>query len=182
MTVKYDWHKTPPLATLTFQHGSEDRHMISNRIFHMAADEDSPGQLSTLSPPSFARPRNRKYLRTVHNYDSTTSSTQSERVSPRTVSLRSGDLILVHLTHVNGWADGTVLNTGARGWLPTNYCEEFDHEMIRDLFHSVTRFWTACVSQHHTSIQPASAEDIVIPIVAGVRYLLVCGSLGLQWL
>src|SRR4029077_8524447 len=46
----------------------------------------------------------------------------SGAVSPSTVTLPldQGDIILVHSVHINGWADGTLLETGDRGWLPTN--------------------------------------------------------------
>lgn len=44
-----------------------------------------------------------------------------------------GDVILVHYIHSNGWADGTLLASGARGWLPTNYCDAYDPEDWRNL-------------------------------------------------
>src|SRR5436305_3602061 len=39
-----------------------------------------------------------------------------------TLPLSVGDIVMIHNVHVNGWADGTTLGTGGRGWLPTNYC------------------------------------------------------------
>ncbi|KAA8894436.1 hypothetical protein FN846DRAFT_895074, partial [Sphaerosporella brunnea] len=50
-----------------------------------------------------------------------------------TLPLNSGDVILVHSVHTNGWADGTMLSSGARGWLPTNYCESYEAIHIRPL-------------------------------------------------
>lgn len=48
--------------------------------------------------------------------------------SPSTVTLplNQGDMNLVHSIPTDGWADGTLLNTGERGWIPTNYCEAYD--------------------------------------------------------
>ena len=41
----------------------------------------------------------------------------------------------------NGWADGTILSTGTRGWIPTNYCQVYDPRPIRSLLHALTRMW-----------------------------------------
>lgn len=120
------------------------------------------------------RPLNRKYLRVIHEYaPSAVSDTKlSSAISTsRTVSLRSGDIVLVHLTHANGWADGTVLNTGVRGWLPTNYCEGFDHELIRHIYHALTSLWNTCVFSESDPRHLDSSEELQ-GFVNGVRFLL----------
>lgn len=95
----------------------------------------------------------------------------SPNSSTVTLPLNAGDLILVHSIHTNGWADGTMLSSGARGWLPTNYCEEYDVDQIRQSL-------KACISlfdQFKTG-NPGSfrvSQTLVGDVVAGVRYLLV---------
>ncbi|KAH0001391.1 hypothetical protein KCU72_g17924, partial [Aureobasidium melanogenum] len=55
----------------------------------------------------------RKYLRASHDYqpEQTTISGSSGGISI-TAPLREGDIVLIHLLHPNGWADGTILSTG----------------------------------------------------------------------
>ncbi|KAK8215200.1 Ras guanine nucleotide exchange factor bud5 [Zalaria obscura] len=68
------------------------------------------GGRSKSTPPLY-----RKYLRASHDYvPDQTPSFGISGGSSVTVELKKGDIILVHLTHANGWADGTVLTTGAR--------------------------------------------------------------------
>lgn len=102
----------------------------------------------------------------------------SPNSSTVTLPLNAGDLILVHSIHTNGWADGTMLSSGARGWLPTNYCEEYDLDQIRQSL-------KACISlfdQFKTG-NPGSfrvSQTLVGDVVAGVRYLLVGPSDSLK--
>lgn len=117
---------------------------------------------------------NRKYLRACHDYQpahSTLSSTTGG-VSV-TVPLTEGDIILVHLTHANGWADGTVLQTGARGWIPTNFCEVYDHPFIRSLMHGLTQLWDYLSSGGVGKVMLDERQDYVQGLIAGVRRLLV---------
>lgn len=128
----------------------------------------------TFGQPPHTRPLNRKYLRAVHAYNPSEATLASlGGDTSKTVSLNPGDIILVHLTHSNGWADGSVLSTGQRGWLPTNYCQNYDHEYIRYLFHALTHFWTACVFPDSSSLGQEPQIDRLAPISNGVRHLLV---------
>jgi hypothetical protein len=67
-------------------------------------------------------------------------------ISDTTVKLllNKGDVILVHSTHTNGWADGTLLASGARGWLPTNYCEAYNPRPMEKLLRALLDFWNSC--------------------------------------
>ncbi|KAH8693153.1 putative ras guanine-nucleotide exchange protein [Talaromyces proteolyticus] len=98
----------------------------------------------------------------------------SSVVSPSTVTLplNQGDIILVHSVHVNGWADGTLLETGERGWLPTNYCEAYDHQPMRPLLKALTDFWDIIRGGCGTSLRDFSNQDLMKGLIAGVRYLL----------
>ncbi len=97
-----------------------------------------------------------------------------ETSSTVTLPLNQGDVILVHSVHTNGWADGTLLMSGARGWLPTNYCEVYDVEPIRNLLKALTTFWDLVRGGSNGSLEALASQDYVRGLVAGVRCLLVC--------
>ena len=50
-----------------------------------------------------------------------------------TLPLNRGDVIFVNSIHTNGWADGTLLESGVRAWLPMNYCEAYDRDLMRGI-------------------------------------------------
>lgn len=89
-----------------------------------------------------------------------------------TIPLAAGDIVLVHSIHTNGWADGTLLETGARGWLPTNYCEPYDYATMRPLLKALTEFWDIIRSDGETSSELYRNHDYMRGMVAGVRFLL----------
>ncbi|PKX93150.1 guanine nucleotide exchange factor [Aspergillus novofumigatus IBT 16806] len=95
-------------------------------------------------------------------------------VSPDTITLPldQGDIILVHSVHTNGWADGTLLDTGARGWLPTNYCEAYDQLPMRPLLKALTDFWDIIRGGCGSSLRDFGNQDLVRGLIAGVRFLL----------
>lgn len=90
-----------------------------------------------------------------------------------TLPLNEGDVILVHSVHTNGWADGTLLVSGARGWLPTNYCEAYEHELIRGLLKALTTFWDLIRGGSNDSLAVFGNQDYMRGLIAGVRLLLV---------
>lgn len=127
------------------------------------------GGRSKSTPPLY-----RKYLRASHDYvPDQTPSFGISGGSSVTVELKKGDIILVHLTHANGWADGTVLTTGARGWLPTNFCEAYDHPYIRNLLHALTSLWDSLRLGEADHSWANGRLDHVQALIAGVRCLLV---------
>ncbi|CCX04819.1 ras guanine nucleotide exchange factor domain-containing protein [Pyronema domesticum] len=88
-----------------------------------------------------------------------------------TLSLNAGDLILVHSVHTNGWADGTLLSSGARGWLPTNYCEAYETPHIRLLLKACLMLF----DQYRIGSEEGGVtvdQHAVTALVAGVRHLL----------
>ena len=91
-----------------------------------------------------------------------------------TLPLDRGDVILIHSVHSNGWADGTLLVSGARGWLPTNYCEGYDSEPIRSLMKALTVFWDLIKGSSVGGLDLFRDSNYVRGLVAGVRCLLVC--------
>ena len=114
------------------------------------------------------------YLRAFHHFHPGTSVSSDEDESSITVSIEQGDVILVHSVHPNGWADGTILETGARGWLPTNYCEAFEHDSIRSLLSALTNLWdlVRCYGEE-VDVDMLGRQDCVRPMIAGVRIFLV---------
>jgi hypothetical protein len=90
-----------------------------------------------------------------------------------TLPLNQGDIVLVHSVHTNGWADGTLLSSGSRGWLPTNYCESYDYEAIRVLMKALTNFWDVVRCSADGNFAPFCNQDYMRGLIAGVRYLLV---------
>lgn len=91
-----------------------------------------------------------------------------------TLPLNYGDVILIHSIHTNGWADGTLLASGARGWLPTNYCEVYDSQPIGTLLKGLISFWDLVRSASGGASEVLGGQDYVGGLIAGVRCLLVC--------
>lgn len=92
--------------------------------------------------------------------------TYSSNSTTVTLPLNAGDVVLVHSVHTNGWADGTMLSSGARGWLPTNYCESYEAIHIRALL-------KGCLNLFEQFRAGSVNQIAVTGILAGVRHLLV---------
>jgi hypothetical protein len=90
-----------------------------------------------------------------------------------TLPLNEGDVILVHSIHTNGWADGTLLLSGARGWLPTNYCEAYEPEPMQSLLKALLNFWDLLRSGLSSDNEVFGNQEFMRGLIAGVRYLLV---------
>lgn len=112
------------------------------------------------------------YLRAFYPFDPAASLSDGDEASLMAASIKPGDLILVHSVHANGWADGTVLTSGERGWLPTNYCESFDHPYLRNLLNAMTQFWDLLGANEDANLSTFVRQDYIRGLVAGVRYLL----------
>lgn len=118
------------------------------------------------SPPIF-----HNFLRAFYPFHPTYAMSDSSITLP----LDEGDVILVHSIHTNGWADGTLLASGARGWLPTNYCEAYDHEDMMNLLKALLNFWDLLRSSSVNDKEIFSNQEFMKGIIAGVRFLLVRG-------
>lgn len=114
------------------------------------------------------------YLRAFYHFHPSSTVSSSTDESSITVPINQGDVILVHSVHPNGWADGTLLVSGARGWLPTNYCEAYDHEAIRSLLNALTTLWDVVrCSGESADMTILARQDYVRGMIAGVRFFLV---------
>ncbi|QIW98267.1 hypothetical protein AMS68_003785 [Peltaster fructicola] len=125
----------------------------------------SPTSPSQNAPPELLF---HNYLRAFHPFE----PSPDDEASSITVPIKQGDLILVHSIHANGWADGTLLTTGTRGWLPTNYCEAYDHPYMRNLLNAMTQFWDLLGDDENASFSTFVRQDYIRGLIAGVRYLL----------
>lgn len=114
------------------------------------------------------RPRFQNFLRASYPFQPQDHFSSTSITLP----LASGDIVLVHSIHTNGWADGTLLETGARGWLPTNYCEPYDYATMRPLLKALTEFWDIIRSDGETATELYRNHDYMRGMVAGVRFLL----------
>ncbi|KAI1139866.1 ras GEF [Hypoxylon sp. FL0543] len=118
--------------------------------------------------PTQANPIFHNFLRAFYPFQPTYAMTDSTVTLP----LNEGDVVLVHSIHTNGWADGTLLVSGARGWLPTNYCEAYGPEEMRNLLKALLNFWDLLRSTATNDRDIFGNQEFMKGIIAGVRYLL----------
>lgn len=179
-----DWppHSTMTVAPLKISKAMSSKpSSMSERPQTASSTADSAWgtqQSGQLTPPltphdseaSFERHHDfQTYLRAFYPYHPTCDD-QSSTV---TLPLNGGDIILVHSVHTNGWADGTLLTSGARGWLPTNYCEGYDSESMRPLMKALTVFWDLVKGSNIGGLAIFRNSDYVKGLVGGVRLMLV---------
>lgn len=126
-------------------------------------------QEDLLPQPEAPEPVFHSYLRAFCQFHPSYAGTSSTVTLP----LAQGDVILVHSIHTNGWADGTLLISGARGWLPTNYCEAYDHDHIRNLLKALLNFWDLLRGRTSTQLDVFRGQEYIRGLIAGVRFLLV---------
>ncbi|PVI07785.1 ras guanine-nucleotide exchange protein Cdc25p [Periconia macrospinosa] len=112
------------------------------------------------------------YLRAFYHFHPSSTVSSSTDESSITVPISQGDVILVHSVHPNGWADGTLLASGARGWLPTNYCEAYDHPSIRTLLNALTNLWDLVRDGENGHLLVFTKQDYVRGMIGGVRFFL----------
>ena len=152
---------------------ASERPQTSQSNWDRAYTPHSNGQMTppmTPSEGSFEHHADfQTYLRAFYPYHPTCDDTTSTVTLP----LNVGDIILVHSIHTNGWADGTLLTSGARGWLPTNYCEGYENERIHSLMKALTIFWDLVKGSSLGGLRVFRHADYVRGLIAGVRCLLV---------
>jgi hypothetical protein len=117
-----------------------------------------------------AQPVFHSFLRAFYPFHPSCANSSSTVTLP----MNEGDIVLVHSIHTNGWADGTLLISGARGWLPTNYCEGYDHEQIRSLLKALLNFWDLLRGRMSAELEVFRNQEYIRGLIAGVRFLLVC--------
>lgn len=131
---------------------------------HGSQEDLSNGPSVSNAPPVF-----HNFLRAFYPFHPSYAMTDSAVTLP----LNEGDVVLVHSIHTNGWADGTLLGSGARGWLPTNYCYAYDPDEMRNLLKALLNFWDLLRSASVDDSEIFSNQEFMKGVIAGVRYLLV---------
>lgn len=145
---------------------SQSQSQISPPLTPTTAGDSTTQQLP-------AQPVFHHYLRAFYHYVPASTVSSSTDESSITVAIKQGDVILVHSVHPNGWADGTLLGSGARGWLPTNYCEPYDHPNIRNLLNALTHLWDLVRDGEGGNLVAFTKQDYVRGMIAGIRFFLV---------
>ena len=171
-------HKSPKRSrTSIFAHSRQ-----SSRGSHSARSQSQSQISPPLTPKTSteamhqqlpAQPVFHNYLRAFYHYIPSTTVSSSTDESSITVAIKQGDVILVHSVHPNGWADGTLLASGNRGWLPTNYCEPYDHPAVRNLLNALTHLWDLVRDGENGDLLAFMKQDYVRGMIAGVRFFLV---------
>lgn len=159
-------------ATLDGQDAIQNETQLSNTYSnsHMTPPTTPNGSQEDVSlQPDTAHPVFHNFLRAFYPFHPNYTVTDSTVTLP----LNEGDVVLVHSIHTNGWADGTLLVSGARGWLPTNYCEAYDPEEMRNLLNALLNFWDLLRSTATNDRDIFGNQEFMKGIIAGVRYLLV---------
>ncbi|RBR08012.1 uncharacterized protein FIESC28_10432 [Fusarium coffeatum] len=124
----------------------------------------SPAPSPQYTPP----PAFHNFLRAFYPFNPSYVMTDSSVTLP----LNEGDVVLVHSIHTNGWADGTLLISGARGWLPTNYCEAYEPDDMCNLLKALLNFWDLLRSTSVNDKEIFGNQEFMKGIIAGVRFLL----------
>ena len=150
----------------TFNHSYDAQTYQRNEMTPPATPNYSHEDLleEVQDPPIF-----HNFLRAFYPFNPTYAMTDSSVTLP----LDEGDVVLVHSIHTNGWADGTLLASGARGWLPTNYCEAYEPDEMRNLLKGLLNFWDLLRSTSVNDSEIFGSQEFMKGIVAGVRFLLV---------
>ncbi|KAF2759499.1 ras GEF [Pseudovirgaria hyperparasitica] len=112
------------------------------------------------------------YIRAFYHFHPSTTVSSAGDESSITVPINQGDVILVHSIHPNGWADGTLVADGSRGWLPTNYCEVYDPSQMQKLLTSLTHLWDLVRVGENGDLTAFAKQDYVRGMIGGVRFLL----------
>ncbi|KAI1179785.1 ras guanine nucleotide exchange factor domain-containing protein [Nemania sp. FL0916] len=168
-----------PLALTKSRSGASDAGSQYDYMTDASESVCSPSQLTPPSTPNEPReevviqpppprPVFYNFLRAFYPFQPACTVSDSTITLP----LNEGDVVLIHSIHTNGWADGTLLATGARGWLPTNYCEAYDPEEMRNLLNALLNFWDLLRSTITDEQDIFENQEFMKGIIAGVRYLL----------
>ncbi|TLS24365.1 hypothetical protein PpBr36_08946 [Pyricularia pennisetigena] len=140
----------------------------SNGSHMKSSSRNGPREEPLEADPDMAPAVFHNFLRAFFHFKPSLLMTDSTVTLP----LAEGDVILVHSIHTNGWADGTLLATGARGWLPTNYCEPYGPDELMNLLNALLNFWDLLRSTSVNDHEIFSNQEFMKGIIAGVRYLL----------
>ena len=162
-------HSSIYVAPLQINKGCAQSPNVLDESHELFPPDSTDSSNTQQTGQDIGRPGFHTYLRACFSFYPTCDDASSTVTLP----LNRGDIILIHSVHTNGWADGTLLSSGARGWLPTNYCEVYDSQPMRNLLKAMTRFWDLMKGAGNGSPEVFGSHEYVRGLVAGVRCLLV---------
>lgn len=147
-------------------HLSNAEPLLPPQANHPNIDPDA-AQLTTDSP----------FLRALHSFDASSLSSENneieESASAICLSFQESEIVLLHTIHASGWGDATILSTGVRGWIPTNYFATYTDSKMASLLSAVLSFSLNPKSEQlPDSEEHTFAQSSISNIVAGVRSLL----------
>ncbi|KAL7929138.1 ras guanine nucleotide exchange factor domain-containing protein [Trichoderma chlorosporum] len=157
---------SPSDQTLKSEPNPDSSHLGSQMtppVTPYGSQENLSSRPESQMPPIF-----HNFLRAFYPFEPTLAMSDSSVTLP----LDEGDVVLVHSIHTNGWADGTLLASGARGWLPTNYCEAYEPEEMRNLLRALLNFWDLLRITTIDEGHMFQSQDFMKGLIGGVRYLL----------
>lgn len=170
INMQHGGHNPVYVAPLRIRKSQKDLREAQDPISRADSQTIHHRQPSDLpdSEPYSPKSRFQNFLRASYPYQPVKDSSQPAVTLP----LAAGDVILVHSIHTNGWADGTSLVSGERGWAPTNFCEPYEYAPMRSLLRALTEFWDFIRGGSEDTIELFRNHDYMRGMVAGVRVLL----------
>ncbi|GAO49062.1 hypothetical protein G7K_3223-t2 [Saitoella complicata NRRL Y-17804] len=109
------------------------------------------------------------YLRVLHQFQ----PQDAAQLDTVCLPLEAGQIVMVHALHPSGWADGSLLSTGERGWFPSNYCEPYGLRILRPLV-SAVELVKGVLRQGHGVEGWGSAVACVVSAVRGILITTNC--------
>ncbi|CAN6643886.1 hypothetical protein TRVA0_020S00980 [Trichomonascus vanleenenianus] len=173
-TLKYPEHKR------SFSHIRDPKNAAGTTVEPAigAIKEEEPHQTGHRTSLGFP------FLRALHAFDPLSlpanASAPEEDVTEICLRFDEGDIALLHSVHASGWGDATLLTTGSRGWIPTNYFVAYSDPKVVPLLSAILNFVInpKPLELHGNSSGFTFSQGAITEIVSGVRALLdACGTL-----
>lgn len=168
--------KSQPSTIPVLQPSSNAPHSIQNTSH---VEPLPPPQVSqpNIDPTAAQLNTGSPFLRALHSFDASSLSSQNneieENASAICLSFQESEIVLLHTIHASGWGDATILSTGVRGWIPTNYFTPYTDLKVAPLLSAVLSFVLNPKSERlKDSDEYTFAQSSILNIVAGVRSLL----------
>lgn len=122
--------------------------------------EETPASLYT-SPPFLVRTRYSFRPEQVH---------QTSNI----ISFKQGQLGLIHAVDASGWGYCSLLESGACGWIPTNFCAEYQSRAMKTLLKATMTFENALRPKASIKSQKTLRNVSTASIIRSIKQILVC--------
>lgn len=96
------------------------------------------------------------------------------------LSFGPGELAIIHHIEPSGWGEGSILKTGRRGWIPSNYCLLYSPEPMKPLLQTMLPFSDAantmeaklCTAEHDNSQVVESLSKVLVCTILILYYCI----------